>query len=74
MEEKIIKCINNILENKDFKEKIIISNDTNLRDDLGFDSFDLAELTVLLEEETGIDIFEKGVIYTFEEIKQKLNV
>jgi acyl carrier protein len=74
MEEKIIKCINNILENKDFKEKIIISNDTNLRDDLGFDSFDLAELTVLLEEETGIDIFEKGVIYTFQEIKQKLNV
>lgn len=36
-----------------------ISPEHSLRRDLGFDSFDLAELTVKLESRFGIDIFEK---------------
>jgi acyl carrier protein len=42
--------------NQDITE---ISPSHSLRRDLGFDSFDLAELTVKLESRFGIDIFEK---------------
>lgn len=37
-----------------------ISSDHSLRTDLGFDSFDLAELTVRIEDRFGVDIFEKS--------------
>jgi acyl carrier protein len=46
---------------------------TNLRNDIGLDSLDLAELTVLIEEKYGVDIFEKGIVETVGEIEHKLN-
>lgn len=36
-----------------------ISSEHSLRTDLGFDSFDLAELTVRIEDRFGVDIFEE---------------
>ena len=44
----------------------------NLRDDIGFTSFDLAELTVRIEDEFDIDIFEDGLVATVGEIYSKL--
>ena len=44
----------------------------NLRNDLGLTSFDLAELTVRLEDEFDIDIFEDGLVNTVGEIYAKL--
>ena len=43
-----------------------------LRDDIGFTSFDLAELTVRIEDEFDIDIFEDGLVNTVGEIIEKL--
>jgi len=37
------------------------------------DSLDLAELTVRLEEEFGVDVFEDGIVETVEEILTKLS-
>ena len=54
-------------------EKIEISETTNLKEDLGMDSLDLAELTVCLEEEFGIDVFEDGLVETAGEIYEKIN-
>ncbi len=45
----------------------------HLRNDIGFDSLDLAELTVRIEAEYDIDIFEDGIVNTVSEIFQKLN-
>lgn len=45
---------------------------THLRTDLALDSFDLAELTVHLEERTGVDVFQEGVVQTVGEIRQRL--
>ena len=45
----------------------------SLRKDLGFDSFDLAELTVLVEDEFGIDIFADGLVDTIQEVEAKLH-
>ena len=41
--------------------------DTNLRD-LGLTSFDMATLTVMIEDEYDVDIFEDGIVLTIEEI------
>ncbi|MCC5788969.1 MAG: acyl carrier protein [Opitutales bacterium] len=48
------------------------SDALTLREDLGLDSFDLAELTVHLEDRTGIDIFQEGVVKTMGEVRQRL--
>lgn len=45
----------------------------HLRNDIGFDSLDLAELTVRIEAEYEIDIFEKGIISTVGEIFEILD-
>ena len=72
MEEKVLEIVNSILESKEQSkvDKLILSY--SLRDDLGFTSFDLAELTVRLEDEFDIDIFEDGLVDTFNEVLSKL--
>ncbi len=45
---------------------------TKLRENLGMDSFCLAELTVRLEDETGIDVFADGLIDTVGEVLHRL--
>ncbi len=73
MEEKLLKIINIILE-KNNKELIsVLRPDYSLRNDLGFDSLDLAELTVRIEAEFGKDIFEDGIVYKIGEILEKLS-
>ena len=72
MQTKILEIINIVLENRT-KEKIVtLSPDMHLRNDIGFDSLDLAELTVRIEAEYDIDIFEDGIVNTVSEILQKL--
>lgn len=51
----------------------VINDDDDLINDLGFDSLDLAELTVIIEDEYGVDIFEKKIIRKIYEIKQQIN-
>ncbi|MCH8473845.1 MAG: acyl carrier protein [Opitutales bacterium] len=51
----------------------LFSDTLTLRGDLGLDSFDLAELTVHLEERTGVDIFQEGVVNTLGEVRQRLD-
>lgn len=46
--------------------------DASLRDDLGFDSMDLAELTVRIEDAFGVDIFENGIVRHVGEVLQRL--
>ena len=72
MEKKILQIINKVLENNSQKKIESIDAETNLRDDIGLDSLDLAELTVLIEAEFDIDIFEDGIINTIGEIFQRL--
>lgn len=44
-----------------------------LRQDLGLDSLELAELTVRLEAEFGVDIFRDGLVNTVAEVLDRLN-
>ena len=72
MFEVLIKIINTVLENKSISKLNGITESTRLREDIGFDSLDLAELTVRIESEFGVDIFEDGVVLTVGEITIKL--
>lgn len=72
MEEKILHIINTVLENRAKKKLTSITSELHLRNDIGFDSLDLAELTVRIEAEYDVDIFEDGIVYTVGEIVAKL--
>ena len=58
--QKLNEIINIVLENKNQQLLPQIFENMNLQDDIGFDSLDLAELTVRIENEFGIDIFDSN--------------
>ena len=68
MKEKI----NTVLENRTKTKLTSITPEMHIRNDIGFDSLDLAELTVRIEAEYDIDIFEDGIVQTIKEILEKL--
>ena len=55
-------------------EQIILEiiNEIRAAKELGLTSFDLAELTVKIEDKFDIDIFEDGLVNTIGEILEKL--
>ena len=67
-----MKIINSIKKNKQDKPVETLTEEMRLREDLNLDSFDLAELTVKIEDEFDIDIFEDGLVLTVGEILNKL--
>lgn len=73
MEEKVLSIINQVRTAKGLDTISALTMSDTLRDDLGFTSFDLAELTVRIEDEFDIDIFEDGLVNTVGEIFAKLS-
>lgn len=75
MKKAVLSIINDIRKNKGERalEAGEVSGSSRLRGDIGFDSFDLAELAVNVEEEFGIDVFESGVIETYGELCGKID-
>lgn len=72
MENKVLEIVNKIRIGKDLSPLKSLSVTDDLRNDIGFTSFDLAELTVQIEDEFDIDIFEDGLVNTVGEIYSKL--
>lgn len=70
--QRLLEIFNQILANKGRSLVAEISEEQKLREDVGFDSLDLAELTVKVEVEFDVDIFEDGLIFTVGEILDKL--
>lgn len=73
MEQKVLAIINDILASKDLPAVAELNPEMKLREDLGLTSFDLAELTVKIEDEFDIDIFEDGLVSKIGEIFDKLS-
>lgn len=69
----LLEVVNSIRENKELDKVSEIKETDRLREDYGFTSFDLAELTVKIEDEYDIDIFEDGLVNTVGEILEKLS-
>ena len=68
-----MEIINVVLENRGKTIVKSINGNSHLRNDLGMDSLDLAELTVRIEAEYDVDIFEEGVVVTVGDILNKLS-
>jgi len=73
MLEKLLEIVNTVRDNKSQPPMAELMPEHDLRADLGFDSLDLAELTVRVEKEFGIDIFADSFVLTFADIFAKLN-
>ena len=72
MKDTVLDIIKEILKVKGLDVEILVNEDTKLREDLSLNSFDLAELTVKIEDKFGVDIFEDGLVKTVGEIFAKL--
>lgn len=72
MKRSLLEIINEVLSESDNQVESISSN-MDLRNDLGMDSMNLALLTVLIEDEYGIDIFDNGMVSKVSDIEEKLN-
>ena len=70
---KLYEIINEVLEDNDLDTFETFEDSMNLKNDLGMDSFNLAELTVAIEDEFGVDIFKNDMVFTIGDIKNKLN-
>ena len=72
MEQKVLSIINEIRKAKNLAILEKLNVEDNLRNNLEFTSFGLAELTVKIEDEFDVDIFEDGLVNTIGEIYAKL--
>jgi acyl carrier protein len=72
VKKSLLDILNTVLENRGKEKLISIEMDTDLRNDLGFESLDFAELTVRVEAEYNVDIFEDGIIVKFSDIFNKI--
>lgn len=72
MKEALLKIINEIRAFKEMKPLVDIQDTDDLREDIGFSSFDLADLTVRIEDQFDVDIFESGLVSTIGEILGKI--
>lgn len=68
----LLSIINEMREENDQETIEALEPTMHLRDDLELDSLMLAELTVRIEDEYDIDIFEDGIVQTIGEILEKL--
>lgn len=68
IEKKITSIITGIQDSRSKPVAQSVTRDTDLRNDLGLDSLDLAELTVRIEAEFDVDIFENRIVNTVGEI------
>jgi acyl carrier protein len=73
MNQNLEDIINEVRANKQQPPEINLSDSSRLREDLGFVSLDLAELTVRIEEKYGIDVFVDGLVHTVGQIQEKLS-
>ena len=72
-ENKIKELILEILDEDSTTLEYPITLDSHLKNDIGLDSLNLALLTVKIEDEFNIDIFENGLVFTVSDILDRLN-
>ena len=64
----LLRILNTVLSNNDLKEIKTLHPDASLQSDLEMDSIILAELTVRIEDEFDVDVFENGMVHTVKDI------
>lgn len=70
--EILLAIINEMREEAGHSTIEVLESSMDLRENLHFDSLMLAELTVRIEDEFDVDIFEDGIVQTIGEIIVKI--
>ena len=70
--DELLKILNTVRENKGLSALAEVRPEMRLREDVEFESLDLAELTVRIEEKFDVDVFADGFVFTVGEIEEKL--
>lgn len=69
----LVQIINNVIANKGGSPLHSIEMSARLREDLGFDSLDLAELTARIDHQLHVDVFAEGVVTRVGEIQELID-
>lgn len=72
MKKTLLEIVNEVRRDNNFSELSSIKDSDDLMSDFNFDSLRLAQLTVLIEDEYGVDIFENKVVRKVYEVKELL--
>ena len=72
IDKELLRLINCVRRHKRQSEIDTLVHNPRLRGDLGFDSLDLAELTVRIEERYGVDVFREGVVDRWDVIRERV--
>jgi acyl carrier protein len=72
LSEELLSIVNVVRANKGLAALPAIQPETRLREDVGFESLDLAEFTVRIEEKFGVDVFADGLVATVGEVAEKI--
>ncbi len=72
MHSDLLRLIDEVRANKRQPPASGVTRATRLREDLGFASLDLAELTVRIDERFGVDVFADGLVHTVGEVADKI--
>lgn len=72
IETELNQILNTVLRHKGRPEVTAVEEGAALRGDLGFDSLDLAELTVRIEERFGVDVFADGIVHRWGEVCERV--
>lgn len=73
VDEELMGLVNRVRAHKKRPALSDITGDADLRGGLGFDSLDLAELTVRIEERFGVDVFGPGIAHSWGEIRERVH-
>ncbi len=69
---KLLAIINTIRQSSGRATISELNVDHHLQRDLGLDSLELAELTVLVESKFGVDVFEEEIVTTVRDVLKKI--
>jgi acyl carrier protein len=69
---KLAGHVNHVLEGSGRPPVAEMTEQSRLRQDLQLDSLELAELTVRLEAQFGVDVFREGIVETVGEVVKRL--
>lgn len=72
MNSTLLSVVNEVRVNKGLRPLEQLSPSLRWREDIGFDSLDLAELTVRIEDRFQVDVFADSVVTTVGEVVRKI--
>ena len=73
MKKSLKEIINEIQKENGVELSITLNDNDDLINDIGLDSLDLAQLTVMIEDIYGIDVFENKIVRKVYEIKELIS-